>query len=171
MNEVNFEKRSAVGRQGMCRGASAVGRQGMCSGAVSGGQAGMSWLAVAGWAGRAGTGLLLKPAQVLAWQRRHTQPKVLACQRCQPHTATQPPARPGWGTHMSFCYNTHTRSQPTHLDSLDGVRARRRLARKHHAVGAVQHGVGHIGRLGTGGPRVLGHRLQHLRSGAGDWHA
>mmetsp|Transcript_3513 Transcript_3513/g.15487 ORF Transcript_3513/g.15487 Transcript_3513/m.15487 type:complete len:311 (-) Transcript_3513:976-1908(-) len=40
---------------------------------------------------------------------------------------------------------------------------RRRLPREHHAVGAVEHRVGDVGRLGSRGSRVLHHRLEHLR--------
>ena len=37
--------------------------------------------------------------------------------------------------------------------------------REHHGVGAVVDRVGHVGDLGARGPRVLDHRLQHLRGG------
>ena len=41
--------------------------------------------------------------------------------------------------------------------------ARSRLAGEHDAVGAVQHGIGHVGRLRARRLAVMGHRLQHLR--------
>ncbi len=37
-----------------------------------------------------------------------------------------------------------------------------RLAREHQGVGAVEDGVGDVGGLGAGGPRVGHHRLEHL---------
>ena len=40
-----------------------------------------------------------------------------------------------------------------------------RLSGQHDAVGAVQHGVGHICRLCARRPRVLDHALQHLGGG------
>jgi hypothetical protein len=49
------------------------------------------------------------------------------------------------------------------LDRLDGEPARSGLAREHDAVGAVEHGVCDVGRLGARRPRVLDHRLEHLR--------
>ena len=36
------------------------------------------------------------------------------------------------------------------------------LAGEHHRVGAVEHRVGHVRRLGPGRPGVLDHRLEHL---------
>ena len=50
-----------------------------------------------------------------------------------------------------------------HRDRLDRVFARRGLAREHHRVGAVVDRVGHVGCLRPRGPRILDHRLQHLR--------
>eukprot|EP00967_Tisochrysis_lutea_P060099 scaffold76769_cov30-Tisochrysis_lutea.AAC.2 len=49
-----------------------------------------------------------------------------------------------------------------HGDRFERVRAFGGLARKHHAVGAIDDGVGHIGRLGARRTRVVGHRLEHL---------
>ena len=49
---------------------------------------------------------------------------------------------------------------------LDGRRrelAARRLAAQHHAVGAVEDGVRHVRALGARRPRVVDHRLEHLR--------
>ena len=37
------------------------------------------------------------------------------------------------------------------------------LSREHDTVGAIQHSIGHIGRLCPGGPGILDHALQHLR--------
>jgi len=37
------------------------------------------------------------------------------------------------------------------------------LSAQHDAVGAVQHGVGHVAALGPGGAGLLDHALQHLR--------
>ena len=51
------------------------------------------------------------------------------------------------------------------LDSLAGVRARGGLAGEHHAVGAVQHGVGHVGSLRSGGAGRGDHGVEHLRRG------
>ena len=48
------------------------------------------------------------------------------------------------------------------LDGALGKRAVRRLARKHHAVCAVEDRVGHVRALGARGARVLDHRLEHL---------
>ncbi|CAN7948636.1 unnamed protein product, partial [Ixodes pacificus] len=46
------------------------------------------------------------------------------------------------------------------------------LAGEHHAVGTIQHRIGHIRGLGTRGPRLLHHALQHLHTaGANDWLA
>mmetsp|Transcript_69386 Transcript_69386/g.167831 ORF Transcript_69386/g.167831 Transcript_69386/m.167831 type:complete len:516 (+) Transcript_69386:274-1821(+) len=50
-----------------------------------------------------------------------------------------------------------------HLHRLLGVLALGGLSREHHAVGAVEHGVGHVAHLGAGGARVGRHRLEHLR--------
>eukprot|EP00964_Phaeocystis_antarctica_P006359 scaffold3454_cov68-Phaeocystis_antarctica.AAC.1 len=50
-----------------------------------------------------------------------------------------------------------------HGDRLEGVVALGGLPREHHAVGAVEHGVGHVAHLGARGARVEGHRLEHLR--------
>ena len=50
----------------------------------------------------------------------------------------------------------------TDLHCLQGEGAGSRLPREHHTVSAVQHGVGHVGRLGPGGARVLDHALKHL---------
>ena len=44
----------------------------------------------------------------------------------------------------------------------DGVLPHAGLARQHHRVGAVEHGVGDVGGLGAGGRRAGDHRLQHL---------
>lgn len=52
-------------------------------------------------------------------------------------------------------------------DSLVGVRTLGGLTRQHHAVGAVSDGVSNVADLGTSGPRVLDHALEHL-SGADD---
>mmetsp|Transcript_17814 Transcript_17814/g.58960 ORF Transcript_17814/g.58960 Transcript_17814/m.58960 type:complete len:668 (+) Transcript_17814:184-2187(+) len=55
-----------------------------------------------------------------------------------------------------------------HGDRLARVRALGRLARQHHAVGAVEHRVGDVGRLGARRARVARHRLKHLcRADAG----
>ena len=52
---------------------------------------------------------------------------------------------------------------PRHgLDDQDGVLAGGGLAREHQGVGAVEDGVGDVGRLGAGGARLLDHRLEHL---------
>ena len=51
------------------------------------------------------------------------------------------------------------------LNRLERVLAHRRLGREHDGVGAVQDGVGHVGRLGPGRPRSVNHRLEHLRRG------
>ena len=48
------------------------------------------------------------------------------------------------------------------LHRLHRVPARRRLAGEHDGAGAVVDGVGHVGDLGTGGPGVLDHGVQHL---------
>ena len=52
-----------------------------------------------------------------------------------------------------------------HRHGLHRVLAGGRLAREHHAVGAVEDGVGDVGGLGARRPAVLGHRLEHLRGG------
>mmetsp|Transcript_40294 Transcript_40294/g.134368 ORF Transcript_40294/g.134368 Transcript_40294/m.134368 type:complete len:419 (-) Transcript_40294:165-1421(-) len=55
-----------------------------------------------------------------------------------------------------------------HGDRLARVRALGRLARQHHAIGAVEHRVGDVGRLGARRARVARHRLKHLcRADAG----
>ena len=43
-----------------------------------------------------------------------------------------------------------------------GCVAHRRLPRQHHRVGPVEDGVGDVGGLGAGRPRVRDHRLEHL---------
>ena len=48
------------------------------------------------------------------------------------------------------------------LDGDDRVGAHAGLARQHHGVGAVEHGVRDVGGLGPGRPGVLDHRLEHL---------
>mmetsp|Transcript_2926 Transcript_2926/g.7478 ORF Transcript_2926/g.7478 Transcript_2926/m.7478 type:complete len:526 (-) Transcript_2926:23-1600(-) len=50
-------------------------------------------------------------------------------------------------------------------DGLDGVAAGGRLAREHHAVRAVEHGVRDVAGLGACGPRGAAHGLEHLRGG------
>ena len=50
-----------------------------------------------------------------------------------------------------------------HGDGLHRILAHRRLAGEHHGVGAVINGVGHVGNFGARGPRILDHRLEHLR--------
>ena len=47
-------------------------------------------------------------------------------------------------------------------DGLQGVVALGRLPAQHDAVGAVQHGVGHVAALGARGAGLLDHALQHL---------
>lgn len=47
-------------------------------------------------------------------------------------------------------------------DRLDGVFADARLAGEHHRVGAVDDGVGDVGRFRAGGPGVVDHRVEHL---------
>ena len=42
------------------------------------------------------------------------------------------------------------------------IRAHGGLARQHHRIGAVEHGVGHVGSLRTGWAGVLDHGIQHL---------
>ena len=51
------------------------------------------------------------------------------------------------------------------LNGLDGVLAGGGLAGEHHAGGAVEYGVGHVGDLGTGGTGVADHGVQHLGGG------
>src|ERR671915_326683 len=47
---------------------------------------------------------------------------------------------------------------PCHgLDHLYRVLAGGGLAREHEGVGAVENGIGHVSRLGAGGPRLLDH--------------
>ena len=70
--------------------------------------------------------------------------------------------------------STLTTRQPCHrrkLNSavhvvtyLDGVVALCGFSTQHDAVGAVQHSIGHVGRLGARRPRLLDHALQHLGS-------
>jgi hypothetical protein len=38
----------------------------------------------------------------------------------------------------------------------------RRLAGQHDRIRSVEHGVGHVARLGAGGPREDDHRFEHL---------
>ena len=55
---------------------------------------------------------------------------------------------------------------PAHrLDRLDRVLADGRLAREHHGVGAVEHGVEDVGRLGAGRAVRGLHAVEHLRRG------
>jgi len=49
------------------------------------------------------------------------------------------------------------------LDDTDRVLSDARLAREHDRVRTVEDGVGDVAGLGTGGDRVLDHRLEHLR--------
>lgn len=49
-----------------------------------------------------------------------------------------------------------------HLDGLDGVGSLGGLSGQHDTVGSVEDGVTHIGHLGSGGSRVVGHGVQHL---------
>ena len=51
------------------------------------------------------------------------------------------------------------------LYRLHRVLARRRLAGEHNGAGAVVNGVGHVGDLGTGGPGIFDHGVQHLGGG------
>jgi hypothetical protein len=44
----------------------------------------------------------------------------------------------------------------------EGIVPHRRLPGQHDRVGAVEHGVGDVGRLGARWPRRVDHRLQHL---------
>jgi hypothetical protein len=41
---------------------------------------------------------------------------------------------------------------------------KRRAKGDEHAVSSVENGVGNVGDLGSGGSRVVGHRLEHLGS-------
>ena len=50
-------------------------------------------------------------------------------------------------------------------DRFNRILADGRFAGEHHGIGAVVNGVGHVGDFGARGPRVLDHRLQHLRCG------
>ena len=60
----------------------------------------------------------------------------------------------------------HLPRDPVHgLHRLQRVLAHRGLGREHDGVGAVQDGIGHVGRLGPGGPGRVDHRLQHLGGG------
>ena len=49
------------------------------------------------------------------------------------------------------------------LGGEDGIAADRGLAREHDRVGAIEHGIGHVARLGSRRARGLDHRLEHLR--------
>lgn len=49
-----------------------------------------------------------------------------------------------------------------HGDGLNGVGALGGLTGEHDTVSSVEDGVGDIGDLGTGGPRIVGHGLEHL---------
>ena len=49
-----------------------------------------------------------------------------------------------------------------HGDGFDGVLTDRRLAREHHGIGAVEHGVEYVARLGTGRPAARFHAVEHL---------
>jgi len=57
-----------------------------------------------------------------------------------------------------------------HLDCLAGVVTLGGLTGQHDTVGTVEHGIGHVRHLGTGGAGVVCHGLQHL-SGTNDWLA
>ena len=48
-------------------------------------------------------------------------------------------------------------------DGLGGIGAGGGLGRKHHRVGAFEHGGGDIGHLGAGRNRRSGHAFEHLR--------
>ena len=50
-----------------------------------------------------------------------------------------------------------------HLDGLDRVESLGGLAAQHDAVGAVEDGVGDVGRLGASRSRLAAHALEHLR--------
>ncbi|CAB4578645.1 unannotated protein [freshwater metagenome] len=54
------------------------------------------------------------------------------------------------------------------FDRLQRVLACRRLRAEHDRIGAVQHGVGHVRHLGTGGHRVGDHAFHHLGGGDDD---
>ena len=57
----------------------------------------------------------------------------------------------------------HLPGDPVHrAHRLERVLAHGRLRAQHHRVGAVQDGVGHIGRFGPRRHRRMDHRLQHL---------
>ena len=56
-------------------------------------------------------------------------------------------------------------------DGFDWVFTRGRLGREHHGVSAVEHGIGHITHLGSGGHRGGNHALHHLRGGDGEFVA
>jgi hypothetical protein len=55
------------------------------------------------------------------------------------------------------------RSSTSLRRSLNGEPAGGGLSRKHQGVGAVEDGVGDVRSLGARGPRLGGHRFQHLR--------
>ena len=50
-------------------------------------------------------------------------------------------------------------------DDADGIDSDGRLGREHHRRGSVQHGVGHVGHLGTRRREGGDHRLEHLGGG------
>ena len=52
-----------------------------------------------------------------------------------------------------------------HLQGLERILARGRLAGKHGRIGAVVDGVGHVGHLGARRARVADHRVEHLGRG------
>ncbi|MCY1399472.1 hypothetical protein D9M71_145290 [compost metagenome] len=54
------------------------------------------------------------------------------------------------------------------LDGFHWVGAGGGFCRQHDRIGAVEHRVGHVEYLGTGGQRLADHRFHHLRGG--DYH-
>ena len=56
-----------------------------------------------------------------------------------------------------------TGNPPHHLHHEPRVLADRRLAGEHAGIGAVEDRVGHVGRLGPGGPAGMLHAVEHLR--------
>ena len=51
------------------------------------------------------------------------------------------------------------------LQGLHGVLAGGGLTGEHHAAGAIEHGVGHVRHLSTGGTGIADHGVQHLGGG------